>query len=450
MNLTFPIKFIHTADIHLGSMLNIYDEKLKDNENIFKNAVYEAFERIVDYALKFKIDFLLISGDLYDRDAKSIKANSFFYLQCNRLLKANINVYIIAGNHDPFVGKKEIFKLPDNVFICDSEQCSEFQVKDKSSNIIARVYGNSYRGKADSRKLYNSYNPSENSVFNVAMLHTELNPNNFNYAPCSLENLKAREKISYWALGHIHKCKILSSSKPIIAYSGIPQGRDIGEEGIGGCLLVEVDEASKTFLKFLPAASIVWKKVYININEDSDAETKNLTELIELIEHKAQEVMYKIEDIPWELSSEVDLNNLLKGYAVRWIIEGRGHIKTIFEEGEDNLEEIIKESLNSKLMDYSPFIYTDSIEVRIEKEMPNIEEFRNNNNIVKEIEELCNEFSRDASLREEISGTFGQIWEKNYDLENTNDLKMQLDEENFKEILRKAKELIIYRLMEDS
>ncbi|MDF2503015.1 MAG: repair exonuclease [Clostridium sp.] len=449
INLTLPMKFIHSADIHLGSMLNVYDENLKEYSDVFRNAVYDAFKKIIDYAIDIKVKFLIISGDLYDRDGKSIKANSFFNLQCRRLLNENINVYIAAGNHDPFVGKREIFNLPENVFICSSEECSEFEVKDEYSNIIARVYGNSYRGKSDSRKLYNSYNSVDDNVFNVAILHTELNPNNFNYVPCTLENLKSKKKMCYWALGHIHKCRILNDMQPVVAYSGMPQGRDIGEEGIGGCLLVEVNEVNKPSIEFLPTSSVVWKRVEVDINEVTDNQPKNLTELINLMESKAQHIINQLENIPSGLHTNVDLNSIIKGYAIRWIIKGRGSINTIFEDSEDDLEEIIKENLNSKLMNYSKFIYTDSIDVRLEKEIFNIEGLKNDNTIVKEIYELCDEFSEKDDLRKGIIATFGQVWESNYDMENINYLKMQLDEDTFQEILRKARELIIYSLMEE-
>lgn len=450
INLTLPLRFIHAADIHLGSMLSVYDKSLKEYSDIFKNAVYDSFEKIIDYAIETNVDFLLISGDLYDRDGKSIRANSFFNLQCKRLLNENINVYIIAGNHDPFIGKREIFNLPQNVFVCNSEECSEFKVRDKHANVIARVYGNSYRGKSDSRKLYNSYNPPDDSVFNVAMLHTELNSNNFNYVPCTLENLKSKKKISYWALGHIHKCKILNNNEPIIAYSGIPQGRDIGEDGVGGCLLVYINEINKAWIEFLPTSSVVWKKVEVDINEVIGNEPKNLTELISLIEDKAQHIINKLENIPCGLNTTVDLNSVIKGYAVRWIIKGRGSINTIFEDSEDNLEEIIKENLNSKLMNWSKFVYTDSIDVRIEKEIFNIEDFKDNNTIIKELYELCDKLSKEEDLRKSIIATFGQVWESNYDIENINYLKMQLDNDTFQEILRKARELIIYKLMEEA
>lgn len=447
--MTFAIKFIHAADIHLGSMLNVYDEGIEDNKDLFKNAVYDAFERIVDYALKFKVKFLLISGDLYDKDGKSIKASSFFNTQCKRLSGENINVYIIAGNHDPFVGKREIFKLPDNVFICDSEKCSEFQIKDTNSNVIARVYGNSYRGKSDSRKLYNSYNPPEDHIFNIGMLHTELNPNNLNYVPCTLENLKSKKQIDYWALGHIHKCRIINKSNPIVAYSGVPQGRDIGEEGIGGCLLVVLDSNNKTSINFLPVSSIVWQRVEVNINEDMDREPKNLSELISLIEDKAQKAIDKIDYIPCNLEKDIDIDGIIKGYAVRWIIKGRGTIKSIFEEVEDNAEAIIKESLNSKFMNYSPFIYTESIDVRIERTL-DIESLKSSNNIIREIYKLSDSLLKEDNLRKDVIASFGQVWENNYDYENINYMKIQLSRENFEEIIRKARELVIYKLMEDA
>lgn len=446
--MNFSFKFIHAADIHLGSMLNVYDEKIEDTDP-FKNAVYDAFERIVDYALKFKVKFLLISGDLYDRDSKSIRANSFFNFQCKRLLEEDINVYIIAGNHDPFVGKREVFKLPDNVFICDSEKCSEFYIKDRDSKVIARVYGNSYRSKSDSRKLYNSYNPPEDFIFNIAMLHTELNSNNANYAPCTLENLKSKSGIDYWALGHIHKCKIINKSNPIIAYSGVPQGRDIGEEGMGGCLLVEVDEKSNASINFLPVSSIVWKKVEIDINEDIEKEPENLSELISFIEERAQRSIDKIDYIPCQIQKDINLNNIIKGYAVRWIIKGRGSIKSVFEEVEDNVEDIIKESLNSRFMNYYPFIYTDSIDVRLERVL-DIEKLRSSNNVIREIYELSDAALKEDNLKKDIMNVFGQVWEKNYDDENINYLKIQLNRDNFEEIIRKARELVIYKLMEDS
>jgi DNA repair exonuclease SbcCD nuclease subunit len=44
--------------------------------------------------------------------------------------------------------------------------------------------------------------------------------------------------MDYWALGHIHKHAVLSTTQPTAVYCGNPQGRDPGETEPRGCYLV--------------------------------------------------------------------------------------------------------------------------------------------------------------------------------------------------------------------
>ena len=50
------IKFAHISDVHLGAWRN-------ENLNILG---YEAFTKAIDKILIEKVDFVIISGDLYD------------------------------------------------------------------------------------------------------------------------------------------------------------------------------------------------------------------------------------------------------------------------------------------------------------------------------------------------------------------------------------------------
>ncbi len=448
--LALPIKFIHTADIHLGSMLNISNEAVFEKNTIFKEAVYNAFQKIIDYAIFYSVNFLLISGDLYDKDEISIKANNFFYNQCQRLLEKNIKVFIIGGNHDAFIIKRELFKMPENVFICESENLSQFEVLDENSNIIVRICGESYRGKADSRKMYTSYKPLQDGVFNIGMLHTELNGNSLNYVPCTLANLKSNDNINYWALGHIHKCDIVNDEKPTVIFSGIPQGRDMGEAGIGGCIYVKVDEAKKVELNFLPTSQVIWDKVEININENKGETPENLTELINLISNKAKLIKQTLPLIPKDIKCNEDLSKIVKGYAIRWIITGIGNIKNIFAEGSDDINEIICDELNSEFMKNDLFVFTDSIDVRIENSVADYREFLDNNVTIKKLYELCHRLSEEEPIKGLLIESFGQAWEKNYDRENLNSLKMQLDDDDFHKILNEAKELIVMKFIKEN
>ena len=49
------MKFIHTADIHLGAAF------------LEKNQLFESFERIIEDAKNEKVDVLMISGDLFNK-----------------------------------------------------------------------------------------------------------------------------------------------------------------------------------------------------------------------------------------------------------------------------------------------------------------------------------------------------------------------------------------------
>lgn len=453
MFMALPCKFIHTADIHLGSLLNV-EKQMADF------AVNNAFLKIIDYALNENVDFIIISGDLYDRDNKSLKANKFFSEQCKRLLDKNINIYIALGNHDGLSGSSEIFELPPNVFICDSDKCSIFEVKNKLGKVIARIYGQSYGGREESRKLYENYNAVKDEVVNIGILHTALETDNYRYAPCSLENLTKNNGISYWALGHIHKFKIIKESEPSIVYPGIPQGRDIGEEGIGGCVLVNYDEQGKINKEFLQTAEVVWKRIYLNINEEEQNAPENMSELINMIKLKAK--LYLTSKGSERNTSDNDVqqydNNIdkleefkenINGYAVRWIIEGRGRIKYMLDESEDNAEELIREELNQSLMEYNPYIYTEGIDIRIERPSASLDELSKNNDTFKEILEISSSCKSDEKLKKAVISTFGQVFETNYDDENINYLKLQLDKEGFEAILSKAENLIVESFLED-
>lgn len=450
LHLALPIKFIHTADIHLGSMLNTCNEVLFKENDIFKDVVYSSFCQIIDYAIFYNVNFLLISGDLYDKDAISIKANNFFFHQCQRLLKNNIKVFVIGGNHDAFIIKRELFKMPENVFFCESEKLSQFEVFDDNSNLLARVCGESYRGKGDSRKMYTSFNPPSDGVFNIGMLHTELNANSLNYVPCTLANLKSNENIDYWALGHIHKCSLLNEEKPTVVFSGIPQGRDVGETGIGGCIFVKVDESRKMELNFLPTSSIIWDKIEININKNNTTTPENLTELIELISSGVKSLKCSFSEIPKGFKNDKDLSKIVKGYIIRWVITGRGDLKNIFVDGSDDISEIICDELNSKFMSDDVFVFSDSIDVRIENSVDDYMKFLDNNATIKKLNNICERADYDEKFRNSLIESFGQAWEKSYDSENINSLKAQLDNDTFYKILNQAKELIVMKFIKEN
>ena len=62
------ISFIHAADIHLDSPLKGLERYENAPVDRIRGATQRAFTRLIDLAIDKAVDFVVISGDLYDGD----------------------------------------------------------------------------------------------------------------------------------------------------------------------------------------------------------------------------------------------------------------------------------------------------------------------------------------------------------------------------------------------
>lgn len=440
-------KFIHAADIHLGSILHAGEKKNSDLNELFNNAVYKAFEKICSKAIEEKVKFVLLSGDIYDKDLRSVKANSFFATQCKRLEGAKIKVFIIRGNHDPMSTSKELFKVPSNVFIFGSKAPEAVEIRDEEGKLYCRVIGQSFKENWDSRRMHEGFKGFKEDAFNIAMLHTQLD-NNPNYAPCTLKELMEIKNINYFALGHIHSPHILSNKEPAIFYPGIPQGRDFGEEGQGGVLLVEVEKGLIEKVSFLPTGSIVWKRINLQIDENSHKPPENISELEEFIIsnlssiNSFEEVMKKGFNIFTE-------GNPLQGYIVSCCVSGRGNIYHFINDKQET-EDYLLESLNSKLLLLKPFIYINSMQLDISRPVQDMEGMISENSTFKAVSSTASKFIEDDAIKNQLLKELGALWEHTDNIEDINIKKLQLFNEDYEDIIAQAEQLIIELLLQRS
>lgn len=413
--------FIHTADLHLGSRLNTVGAESQRMQKRLKNATYSAFENIVNACIDEDVDFLVISGDIYDEDSRSVKANQFLAKQMERLEEEGIQAYIIHGNHDPMDEGEEFVDLPENVHVFGSEEPKAIDFNDK-----VEIIGQSYRSKHERRKMAPSFKPS-NSKTSIGLLHTELDPENEDYVPVSLDDLE-QKNIDYWALGHIHQTKIYGDN--LAAYPGIPQGRHIEEKGIGGCLKVEIDD-NDAQIDFLPVSLISWREERIYVEE---GEVRNLTD----IENKVDEIVGDIEVEFEDLEIEIDMSDFdLEGYILRWILEGHSEVHSQFEDS--GAVEVLKNNLRDSLGSRRPFIWTEEIKDRTRPPIPNIEEVKDND-VIEGFRELVEEIEEDNEFQEMLRSEIGEAWKEVEDKEDVKDHQLALTEEKFDELIDRAEE----------
>jgi len=441
------IRFIHAADIHLGSFLHISGEVPEHIQNIARTATMDAFRRICDAAIEYKVDFIVISGDLYDREARSVSAFRFFVEECRRLNTAGIPVFIVAGNHDPLREQPDLFELPENVKVFGGNKPEIYPVLGEDGRAIARVVGQSYIGRSESRRIHLGYQVPNDGIWNIGILHTQLDPGNSNYVPCSLSELN-NKNIHYWALGHIHKLQILSQSEPVVVYSGMPQGRDFGEEGRGGCILVELDPLMGASLSIIPTASVVFKRVEINIDQDSDNVPIIIPDLEEMIHSVADELLTKGYDTSESIPILNIRDNSPVGYVVQWIISGRGIIHDALMEQRDEVSNDITQQLRNRYNNLHPFLWSESVEIRTRKVLPDIRHFEHNP-LFREMDKVIKSCFENVEIKKEIMKAVGSIWDERGDHENIEDHKFLLDEQTYKEIVQSASQLVLEKLLEE-
>ena len=446
------IKFLHTADIHLGRPLKSASQAPDHLIDIFNDASYKALKNIFDLAIERKLDFIVISGDLYDSDARSVKASRNFLEQCQRLKEYNISVYIISGNHDPGGKESELFDYPDNVYFYPSEEVEINNHKNDNGNILARIIGQSYRSNFESRKMYTYYTVPDKNHFNLGLIHTQLNPDNRRYVPISQSELKEKDDIHYWALGHIHQPLVLNNSSPALVYSGTPQGHNISEVGVKGCFIVEVPvkkPGKMPQIQFIPTSPVVYKKIEVDISE-MDQPLRNLSDLQEILLEKAEKQQNNnfTEEIDfYGIDKEnvvIDGKASIKGIIIRWVITGHGPIHEQVSSNQDEAEEDLRNFLNSHLAapGITPFVWSHSVQLRTSKELPELEELKENE-IYQEIDKVIKEVSNNPELEAELLKEWGSIWEGDKDNENRDNSSFYPDPEIKQEIISAARDKII-------
>jgi exonuclease SbcD len=255
------MRFIHASDLHIDSPLRGLDRYDGAPVERLRTATRSALERLVDKALAERVDFVLLAGDIYDRDWQDFHTGLFFREQMVRLGRADIRVFIVQGNHDAQGVITRQLPLPSNVTVFSSRTAHTFRIDELS----VAIHGRSFPERVVDEDLVPSYPAPVAGFFNIGMLHTSLTgrPGHDTYAPTDLATL-VEKGYDYWALGHIHAREVVSES-PRIIFPGNLQGRHANETGAKGCELVTV-EAGRIEAEFVALDVVRWSQVVVSLD----------------------------------------------------------------------------------------------------------------------------------------------------------------------------------------
>ncbi len=251
------MKLLHFADIHIG-MENY--SKLDPETGLSSRLIdfLATFDFIADLAIKENVDAVIFAGDAYKTRDPNPTQQRGFGERVKKITKAGIPFVLVVGNHDTpnAEGKANTLDIYsaleiDNVFVSRKPELLEIPTKSGSLQIVTLpwLHKDEYKKVGDKLKsLYDKIKPPPAGGPAIFLSHLEVEGASYgsekgmaiaNDVTVPLPLLQDK-RLSYAALGHIHKHQVLGKD-PLIVYAGSPHRIDFGEEKEDkGVILVEI------------------------------------------------------------------------------------------------------------------------------------------------------------------------------------------------------------------
>ncbi len=199
------MKFAHMADCHIGSWR---DPKLK-------NAAVNAFNKAVDMCIDKEVDFILISGDLFNTSIPSIDSLKQTVEKLKELKDKNIPVYVIAGSHDfspsgktmlDILEKAGLFVNVSKGEVVDEKLKLKFTIDKKTGAKVTGMPGK--KGGLEKEYYQNLMKEhlEKEEGYKIFMFHSALRE----FKPKELKEMDSHplslfpKNFDYYAGGHVH------------------------------------------------------------------------------------------------------------------------------------------------------------------------------------------------------------------------------------------------------
>jgi exonuclease SbcD len=342
------ITILHTADLHIDSSFGFLSN---EKAAIRREGQFLILEEIVSMAERFRVDAVLICGDLFDKPNVSFDVANRV---SNILSRTAIPIFITPGNHDYFHTSSpyNLTVWPENVRIFTSQIIEKVEL----ANMV--LYGAGFTSQNQFQSMLSDFNSSQDyiteglhkSKLSVMMLHGEINPPEPRYHPIYAKDIAA-SGVDYLALGHIHgRTEPQKVGRTIYAYCGCPEGRGFDETGSKGVYLVNFDEGTK--VTFLPLDGAKYLDLSVDLSACRSPKKAVLQAMPADIQNSLLRVTLTGEIEPDRLSIE-DIEESLSSLAfhVSLIDRTRPPVNVWEECGDDTLKGIFLSLLKERLND---------------------------------------------------------------------------------------------------
>ncbi|MBQ9298138.1 MAG: DNA repair exonuclease [Clostridia bacterium] len=315
------MKFVHIADLHLDAPFTVLNANNRLGEKRREEQL-KTFEKVIEYIKENKIEFLFISGDLYENEY--VKESTIEKI--NNLFKQieDTEIFISPGNHDPYLKNSyyRTFNWNNNVHIFNSE------IK-KYSYENLDIYGYGFEDFYVKNSDVENIKIENKEKINILVVHGDLDVVS-EYNPMSSQKLK-EIGFDYIALGHVHTTNFKTNER--IVYPGSLVGLGFDETGEHGMVVGNINK-NNISTEFIKLDSMEFIENELDISEKN-----TLEEIIEEINNLniEENKFYKV-ILLGNRKFNIDLNKINKKIIFENIIKLKDNTQINY-----NLEEIAKQ-----------------------------------------------------------------------------------------------------------
>lgn len=292
------LNILAVGDIHLGTTPSQLPQDLAESDfdpSDLNPAA--AWRSATDYAIRNKIDAVLLAGDVVESTNARFEAMVPLEQGVKQLLQHNIQVIAVAGNHD-VEALPRLAKLIDGFCLLGKNGQWEKIVLAKNNQPMAEIIGWSFperhvRDNPIATLNHESLGPFQTPC-KIGLMHGDLDASGGRYAPIRTSELHSTN-FDAWLLGHIHKPSLTPTSDQSggmpLGYLGSLVGLDPTETGPHGPWLLKITAAGIAEIKQIALAPLRWEHIAIPIDA-----VENIEALSDLLLDCAAQTANTLED----------------------------------------------------------------------------------------------------------------------------------------------------------
>jgi len=234
------LKFVHTADTHLGFDITKTAQSDPRGRKSRADAIFQNFVSVVEHAVEIESDLFIHSGDLFNkydipRDILDELVHPFM-----DLIGAEIPVLIIPGNHERSRFPFDLFHGAKDVFVFDRPKSLCLTLDGYSVGIAGFPFIREDSRRTFLKALKETEYEDLRCDLNILVTHqafdqATVGPADFTFRegrPDTVSRKAIPLDFDYIAAGHIHRYQILShplKPGPKVVYPGSTQRMSLAE-----------------------------------------------------------------------------------------------------------------------------------------------------------------------------------------------------------------------------